>query len=452
MGKRARNRRRASRAQPWEGIDGRNPLTLAPGSLAPLVTSALEHIVAIGFSSDGRPSLAGCWVMGEQMIAEAGESGAVPPWVGEAHPLVLAYVGAIGDPTVLSLPLEGLTAATDGWAEALDAVGTNDRLRAFTDAVDRLARHDNPHGHALNHALAVELADRPLTLEPLARRLLPTAAVAATAESADAAYPPGPRRIPTASGTHVNLSGKTGELMAAALRDAFDEGTRLGLGADASLGEIMQAQGISPDEAEAEMFSMLDEINPAAAYAWLATDGLILTRDNIRLVDSADAQRWSDACEAYEAVFELADQLVRSDHNDDSLLDTRIEASGIALDELVTSVDDGAMKAWRHLVDRIEQHPAAAQIFEGIDVAAFTDLWGEAEGETETAALEAARRLAVARFDTPVVETLEGVVRQAGGLPDGDMVVHEHAPDRRERLAVWTLLLAGLRAATGDLN
>jgi hypothetical protein len=151
-------------------------------------------------------------------------------------------------------------------------------------------------------------------------------------------------------------------------------------------------------------------------------------------------------------VFELADQLVGSDHKDDSLLDTRIEASGIALDELVTSVDDGAMKAWRHLVDRIEQHPAAAQIFEGTDVAAFTDLWGEAEGETETAALQAARRLAVARFDAPVVETFEGVVREAGGLPDGDMVVHEQAPDRPERIAVWTLLLAGLRAATGDLN
>lgn len=243
VGKRARNRRRQLRTQPWDGIDGRNPMTFAPESLEPLVTSALEHIVAVGFSSDGRPSLAGCWVMGEQMIAQAGESGAVPPWVGEAHPLVLAYVGAIGDPTVLSLPLEGLTAATDGWAEALDAAGTNDRLRAFMDAVDRLARHDNPHGHALNYALAVELAGRPLTLEPLARRLLPTAAVAATAESADAAYPPGPRRIPTASGTHVNLSGKDGELMAAALRDAFGEGARLGLGADASLGDIMQAQG-----------------------------------------------------------------------------------------------------------------------------------------------------------------------------------------------------------------
>ena len=67
-------------------------------------------------------------------------------------------------------------------------------------------------------------------------------------------------------------------------------------------------------------------------------------------------------------MFELADQLVGSDHNDDSLLDTRTEASGIALDELVASVDDGAMKAWRHLVDRIEQHPATAQIFEGMDV------------------------------------------------------------------------------------
>jgi hypothetical protein len=30
------------------------------------------------------------------------------------------------------------------------------------------------------------------------------------------------------------------------------------------------------------------------------------------------------------------------------------------------------------------------------------------------------------------------------------MIVHEQAPDRRQRLAVWTLLLAGLRATLGD--
>lgn len=117
--------------------------------------------------------------MGEQLIAEAVDAGAAPDWANQAHPLVVAYLGATADPQVLSLPLEALTAAADGWAEALDTAGANDRLRALTDAVDRLARHDNPHGHALNQALAVELASRTLTLEPLARRLLPSAAVAA---------------------------------------------------------------------------------------------------------------------------------------------------------------------------------------------------------------------------------------------------------------------------------
>jgi hypothetical protein len=90
VGKRARNRRRERRARPWEGIDGRNSLTLAPESLKPLVSGALEHIVAVGFSPDGRPSLAGCWVMGEQMIAEAVEAGTAPGWINEAHPLVVA--------------------------------------------------------------------------------------------------------------------------------------------------------------------------------------------------------------------------------------------------------------------------------------------------------------------------------------------------------------------------
>jgi len=230
VGKRARSRYRQRRAQPWDGIRGRNPLTLAPGALAPLVPRAVEHVVAVGFSDDGRPSLAGCWVIGEQLVAEAADAGTAPDWVGRAHPLVVAYLGATADPQVLSLPLEALTAAADGWAEALDAAGANDRLRAFTDAVDRLARHDNPHGHPLNQALAVELAGRPLALEPLARRLLPGAAVAAQPAEADAAYPPGPRRTPTVSATRLSLSGEAGEVVADALRQAFDEADRLGLG------------------------------------------------------------------------------------------------------------------------------------------------------------------------------------------------------------------------------
>ena len=162
MGKRARNRRRAQRAQPWEGIDGRNPLTLAPEALEPLVPRAREHIAAVGFSNDGRPSLAGRWVLGEQLLAAAVDAGTAPGWEGQAHPLVVAYLGATGDPQVLSLPREAVTAHADAWAEALDAAGANDRLRAFTDAVDRLTRHDNPHGHPLNQALAVELVSCPL--------------------------------------------------------------------------------------------------------------------------------------------------------------------------------------------------------------------------------------------------------------------------------------------------
>lgn len=328
--------------------------------------------------------------MGEQLLAEAAQAGNPPGWVGEAHPLVVAYLGATADPHVLSLPLEALRAAADGWAEALDAAGANDRLRAFTDAADRLARHDNPHGHALDQALAVELADRPLTLEPLARRLLPSAAVAADRGRADAAYPPGPRRTPTTSATRLSLAGEGGGVVAEALRQAFDQAAELALGPDASLGDILQAQGIDPDQADAEMLAMLEGFDPAAAYAWLATDGLLLTEENIRLVDPADARRWQEAGGAYQAICEHAGQLLDADAEEEAWLDARTEASGIALDELVACVDDGAMRAWDHLVDR-------------------------------------------------VIEVEEG-------LPEGDMIVHEQAPDRRQRLAVWTTLLAGLRA------
>jgi hypothetical protein len=412
----------------------------------------MERIVAVGFSDDSRPSLAGCWVMGEQMIAEAVDAGTAPEWAGEAHPLVVAYLGAAADRKVMWLPLEALTAAADGWAEALDAAGANDRLRAFTDAVDRLGRHDNPHGHALNQALAVELAGRPLSLEPLARRLLPSAAVSADPAAADAAYPPGPRRTTTASATRLSLSGEGGEVVAHALRQAFDEASRLGLRPDASLGDILQAQGIDQDEAEAQMLAMLEEFDPGAAYAWLATDGLLLTEDNVRLVDPADARRWQEAGGAYQAVFEHADQLLDADPGEEARIDARTEASGIALDELVACIDDGAMKAWDHLVDRMNAHPAADDLYAGMDFGAFMELCAAAGDDAEQPALETARRLAVTRFDAAVVDAVDRVVEEVGGLPEGDVVIHEHAPDPRQRLAVWTLLLAGLRATSGEIG
>ena len=384
--------------------------------------------------------------MGQQMMAEAVDAGTAPEWTGVAHALVVAYVGATADPQILSLPMEALTAAADAWAEALDAAGANDRLRAFTDAVDRLGRHDNFHGHAFNQALAVELASRPLCIEPLARRLLPAAAVAADSGSPDAAYLPGPRRTTTTSATRLSLSGEEGNIVASVLRQAFDDAAQLGLGPDASLGDLMQAQGIDPDTAEVELFTTLDQLDASAAYAWLATDGLLLTEENIRLVDPADAQRWQEAGGAYQALFEHADQLLDADSEEEAWLDARTEASGIALDELVACIDEGALKAWGHLVNRIEEHPAASEFFDGMDFGAFTELWGEVEGDTEQAAVEAARRLAIARFDDSVVDALNRVIEAAEGIPEGDMAVHEQAPDRRQRLAVWTLLLAGLRA------
>jgi hypothetical protein len=198
------------------------------------------------------------------------------------------------------------------------------------------------------------------------------------------------------------------------------------------------------------MLAMLEAFDPAAAYAWLATDGLILTEENIRLVDPADARRWQEAGGAYQAVFEHADQLLDAAAEEDAWFDARTEASGIALDELGACIDDGAMKAWAHLVDRIAAHRAADELCAGMDFAAFTELDALAEGETGQAALEATRRLAAARFDATVVDVLDRVVAAAGGLPEGDMVVHEQAPDRRQRLTVWTVLRAGLRATLGD--
>lgn len=327
MGKRAPNRRERPAGR-WKGIDGRNPLTLAPESLELLVPQAAAHIAVEGVDDDGRPSLAGCWMIGEHMIDEATNAGQPPDWTDDAHPLVVTYLGATADPQLLSLPLAALTAAADGWAEALDAAGANDRLRAFTDAVDRLVRHDNPHGHPLNQALLVELAGRPLALEPLARRLLPAAAVAAEPADADAAYPPGPRRTATASAVRLTLPGEDGQAIAEALRQAFDQAAELGLTPDASLGQIMAAQGIDADQVDAGMQAMLEQVDPAAAHAWLATDGLLLTDANVRLVDPADAQRWQQAAGAYQAIFELADQLIDIDPEDGGWPNTVIDTGG----------------------------------------------------------------------------------------------------------------------------
>ena len=81
-----------------------------------------------------------------------------------------------------------------------------------------------------------------------------------------------------------------------------------------------------------------------------------------------------------------------------------------------------------------------------MDFGAFIELDAAAEGEVEQAAVEAARRLAAARFDAAIAQAIDRVIEAEGGLPEGDMIVHEQAPDRRQRLAVWTVLLAGLRA------
>ncbi|MFW6039502.1 MAG: hypothetical protein ACOC9N_00325, partial [Gemmatimonadota bacterium] len=73
--------------------------------------------------------------------------------------------------------------------------------------------------------------------------------LAADPTSADAAYPPGLRRTTTASSTRISLAGEEGETVVDALRQAYHDAARLGLDAHASLGDILAAQGIDPDEA-----------------------------------------------------------------------------------------------------------------------------------------------------------------------------------------------------------
>jgi hypothetical protein len=216
-------------------------LSVAPEVFGSLAEQAAAYVARVGYAEDGRPSLATCWLLGQAILAESvGAEQELP----EVHPIGVAYLGARGDESLLALPGGALDAAGDRWFEALDAAGANDRIRAFTDAVARVDRQDNPQEHPGDHALVVELAGRPLALEPLPKRLLPAVLLQTDLSSPDDAYLGGPRRIPTSRGTSHRMS----EAGAAELAEAFgrtweDVTEDHGLAHDATLGDILEASG-----------------------------------------------------------------------------------------------------------------------------------------------------------------------------------------------------------------
>jgi hypothetical protein len=192
---------------------------------------------------------------------------------------------------------------------------------------------------------------------------------------------------------------------------------------------------------------MLERFEPAYAYAYLATDGLILTEENQQLVDPADAKRWGHAAGAFTTVFGYAPALVGADGSEEHQLEAQAEAGGYAIDELVRCVEDGAMAAWAYLLDQVSAHPACTELVEAMDFAAHIELETAREDLDDPApALTSARRLAQARFDHEVGVALQRMLEAAGGIPVGDAVVHEQVPDPRQRMAVWSLLLVGINS------
>lgn len=454
MGKAARNRRRRAEQRGWGGLDGRNPLTLSPHRLESLVPSAFDHIMSTG-TDGGRWSLAACWAMGVLAASEL-DDGADAPWADDPAPAGLAFVGAAGGEPPSDLTGEQLDNMADTWFAGLDAAGANDRIRSFSDIWERLVRHDNPHGHPLHLAFALALADEPLALEPLPDRLMPHQLLAAELD-ADAAYLPGSsRRVPGARTSQVQLS----EEGAAALRPLFDKlashARAAGLAPDATIGDVLSAAGhdVDGNDGLLEMADAIAQMSRPWAHGFLATDGLLLTTENVHLVAEADAQRWQQAAGAYEHLFRRFDELAGLDPDEDEMLyfDAKIDAAGTLLDELVALVNDGAMLAYHHLLVDVDAHPAADGMREQVCSAAFTELSLEVSSESFRGALaDNVRRLAAIRFadqEPGMPAAVDRALAVAETLPNGDRLISEAVGDTQQELAVWVVLVAVWEAAS----
>lgn len=457
MGKAARNRRRRlEQQQAWPGLDGRHPLTLPAARFEALVGPAFDHIMTAG-TSQARLSLAACWALGVLTVNELDDDDPDASWAEDPSPAGLAFVGAVGSgpPGGTSVMLD---AAADRWFHQLDAAGANDRIRAFSDTWDRVARHDNPHGHYEHFAFALALADEPLALEPLAARLMPHELLDADID-ADSSYLPGAsRRTPSAGSAQLQL----GDDAATELRPMFDRlgdaADRAGLPADATIGDILEASGHTPG-VERDLLAaaeMLAEISPASAHAFLATDGLLLTEMNEALVGEADARRWKEAGGAYQHLFARLDELAGLDHDDPdaeaSMMDATFDAAATLLDELVALVDDGAMMAYDRLLEQVSEHPQGAEMREQVCSSAFTELTVDVDETSFEGDLgDDVRRLVGVRFadrDPGMPAAADRALAVADTLVDGDMPLSRAVGDEQRELHVWIVLLTAWRAAT----
>lgn len=437
-------------ADRWRGLNGVHPLDLSPSALDALLPIARERISASG-TTEGRLSLAACFISGLEVLRAADSR--TRQRFSPSEAVLTAVVGALGhNPT---RDVDALTALANAWFNALDAAGANDRIRAFSDAVDRIERHDNPQGLATSDALIVELADRPLALEPLPRRLMPGEVLSdpEAIADADAAYPQDrSRRVPLADETRHKIAGPGSEELAEALQDAFERGRELGLdGPEVTLGDIMAATGVDPNGAQDEFLSVMEDVDPVVPYAYLATDGLILTEMNEHLVDPVVAQRWKEAGGTYQEVLEGLDELASNDFDEDEhrRMDTAIHTSGSLLEELVACVQAGTLDAAEYMLGVVRNHPAGRGILEELDVIAFTELSIELEDIEDTSELsDVATRLARARFaDNPqILEAVERGSQMLDVLRRGDAAFHAAAPDRRPRMWAWACLIAAARA------
>jgi hypothetical protein len=126
------------------------------------------------------------------------------------------------------------------------------------------------------------------------------------------------------------------------------------------------------------------------------------------------------------------------------------EGGDALLDELVATLDDGAMPAYRHLLTEVAAHRAGHDLLRALGTAAYTELAEEVSAESFTGArAEDVRRLAAVRFadqDPTFPAAIDRALAVAPSLERGDVALAEAVGDAAQELHVWVVLLAVWRA------
>lgn len=330
--------------------------------------------------------------------------------------------------------------AADCWAIAWEATQA-----AYMSELESVTEQDGE--------LAV-LPDRPFM--GTIREIIDEADALAETTSDDADPFVESRRIPDARADRLELWGESAETMRPVLDALAKQAGDLGLPTDATIGEIFQAAGhvIDGPQALLESAEIVAQVSPAAAHAFVATDGLILTEQNRHLIDPEDARRWARAAGAHEVLFyglEQLEVLNGDDPRDEpTIMDTRVETASVLLDELVAMINDGAMTAYDRLLGQVDAHPRGGVLGDTVRTVAFTELTLTVEHDTFDSDLgDDVRRIAAERFadrDPGMPAAVNRALAVTSTLVRGDLPMRKAVGDSRRELAIWVTLVAVVRA------